>query len=194
MRTVRCNAPLRWSIATGVLIVHAAVLALLMTLRTDFPRAVRSQPETPVVTCFVVEETRVRDTVPIPEVTLQSPPVVVSALQMIKFEADDWGDISGVVAAASAPQLSRLQPVDATVFARNAGLALGQPATVVLIVEVLADGRVGTVEVARGSGDPSVDAAAVAYSRHLRWTPGTRDHQAETMRVTLPVTLVWNSA
>jgi hypothetical protein len=38
-------------------------------------------------------------------------------------------------------------------FARRAGLSRGQAATVVLVVEFLADGRTGSVEVSRSSGN-----------------------------------------
>jgi TonB family protein len=74
-----------------------------------------------------------------------------------------------------------------------AGLQRGEVATVVLTIEVLPDGTVGSVEVARGFGDASVDAEAVAYGRRLRWTPGTREHHAEVMRINFPVTLVWSA-
>jgi TonB family protein len=73
-------------------------------------------------------------------------------------------------------------------FARRAGLSRGQAATVVLVVEFLADGRTGSVEVSRSSGNSAADAEAIAYVRLLRWTPGTRDRRAEAMRVSLPVT------
>jgi len=78
-------------------------------------------------------------------------------------------------------------------FARRAGLTAGQVAGVLLTVEVLPNGRTGTVEVLRGFGNAMVDAAAVAYARHLRWTPGTQNHHAQPMRINLPVVLVWNA-
>ena len=62
-------------------------------------------------------------------------------------------------------QLSRFQPVNPASFARRAGLTAGQVAGVLLTVEVLPNGRTGTVEVLRGFGDAMVDAAAVAYAR-----------------------------
>jgi hypothetical protein len=38
-----------------------------------------------------------------------------------------------------------------------------------------------------------VDEAAVSYARLLRWIPGTEEHQAKAMRVSLPITLAWSA-
>jgi TonB family protein len=141
---------------------------------------------------MIIVEPGSRDNEPIPEVT-PATPRVSRAITMVQFESPDWGDISGVTAPTSAPILSRFQPVDSADFARSAGLQPGQAASVVLTVEVLPDGTVGAVEIARSSGDAAVDAAAAAYARELRWIPGTREHHAEAMRINLPVTLVWNA-
>jgi TonB family protein len=131
--------------------------------------------------------------VEIPEAQFERPNVQLQTITQVQFESAGWGDTSEVVAPASAPQLSRFQPVDPASFARRAGLTAGQVASVLLTVEVLPNGRTGTVEVLRGFGDPMVDAAAVAYARHLRWTPGTQNHHAQPMRINLPVALVWNA-
>lgn len=189
-------SPLRfnWSVAAGVAIVHGAVLSWLLVAHVAIDSRLAIPGESPVVmAASIVEESRARDTMLIPEIALNSPQVERSSIRMIRFESEDWGDISGVVAPSSAPQLSRFQPVDAAAFARRAGLAPGQVASVVLTVEVLPDGRVGRIELGRSSGDLTVDQVAVAYARLLRWIPGTRERHAETMRVSLPVTLVWNA-
>ena len=168
---------------------------MLSLLAGQFPQARLEEheaPETPVLLGVVLEEHRA-DPLPLPEVISVSPVIRLSPLQAVDFVAEEWGDISGVVAPASAPQLSRFQRVTPSTFAREAGLLAGQTASVVVTVEVLADGSAGVVEVTRGSGDPAVDEAAVAYCRQLHWIPGTREHHAETMRVTLPVTLVWTA-
>jgi TonB family protein len=177
--------------ALAVLTLHLAAVAPLL-LRANFRHHVQSSQKLSVVTAsFVVAEDLALDTVPVPEVT--PPRVRFESLERVRFESVDWGDISNITAPASAPTLSRFQPVDPAVFARLAGLRAGQVASVVLTVEVLPDGTVGSVEVTRGMGDSAVDAAAVAYVRHLRWIPGTREHHAEAMRISLPVTLVWNA-
>lgn len=143
------------------------------------------------LTTFIIDETATQDKVPVPEVTVEVPKLDPNSIRLIQFESGEWGDTSGIVAPASAPQLARFQPVNPRTFARRAGLAPGESASVVLLVEVLRDGHTGSVELFRGCGHPNVDAAAVAYARLLRWIPGTRDHHAEVMRVDLPVMLMW---
>ena len=182
-----------WRIAAAVLVAHVVALALI-TRSTHFRDDIQFPQEPPVATAgFIIDKPRITDTVPIPEVTLDLPRMNSRSIRLIQFESEDWGDISQVVAPSSAPQLSRFQPVDPAILARQAGLAPGQAASVVLTVEVLPDGTVGRIEIARTSGDLAVDAAAVAYGRALRWVPGTREHRAEAMRISLPVTLVWTA-
>jgi TonB family protein len=180
----------RWLIATTVAIVHVVGVAFLVGPPNHAQRDTQPPHEDPITTVFLPEQAA-RDVEPVPEVALATPRIDLKAITMIRFESADWGDISGIVAPCSAPTLSRFQPVSAAAFARRAGLRQGQAASVVLTIEVLPDGTVGMIEVARGFGDPAVDAAAVAFGRSLRWIPGTRDHHAEAMRINLPVTLVW---
>ena len=192
MREARGPADLhlRWPIATTVAMVHVAVVAFLANLAIHVQRDASFPSEDPTMVVFIAEQPT-RDVEPIPEVALATPRTTLNAITMIQLESEDWGDISGVVAPCSAPTLSRFQPVSAAAFARRAGLRQGQAASVVLTIEVLPDGTVGMIEVAKGFGDPAVDAAAVAFARSLRWIPGTRDHQAEAMHINVPVTLVW---
>jgi TonB family protein len=129
------------------------------------------------------------DAVPIPDVQLRRIRVDADSLRLIRFEDPDAGDISHVVASTSAPQLSRVQIVEPDPYARRAGLSIGRPATVFLILEILSDGSVGAISVSRSSGSAAADAAAAEYARQLRWTPGTMDHRAQTMRITFPITL-----
>src|SRR5580658_797498 len=179
------SSQFKWPIAIGVLCLHLLALACLVEpgfgLGGDGPE--HDKTATPVLNAFIIEETATLDKVPVPEVTLEVPTADLDSIRFVQFESGEWGDTSGIVAPASAPQLARFQPVDPGSFARRAGLAPGQGASVVLVVEVLRDGHTGSVELSRGCGHPAVDAAAVAYARLLRWTPGTRDHQAEIMRV-----------
>lgn len=185
---------LKWLIALGIVGAHVFAIGELVALRLQGPAAASEVSEVPIqLSGFVVDDQRIRDTVPVPELKLIQPRAALDSIRMVRFTSADWGDISGVTASASAPQLSRFQPVDPAVFARRAGLSEGQVASLVLAVEVLPDGRTGTVWMARGSGNPAADEAAVAYVRQLRWIPGTRDHHAEVMRINLPVTLVWQA-
>ena len=168
----------RWPIAIAVGVGHAAALALLLGPGVRGRSDDQVAKETEVATAsLIIEEKHLPDKEPAPH----------------KRDRRRWIDVSGVVAPASAPQLSRFQPVEAATFARRAGLAAGQIATVVLVVEVLTDGKGGAVQITRSSGDSQVDEAAIAYARLLRWIPGTEEHQAKAMRVSLPITLAWSA-
>lgn len=61
-------------------------------------------------------------------------------------------------------------------------------ATIILLIEVRADGSVGDVEVKASSGDSTIDSAAVAYVGRLHWQPALRDGNATAMRILYSVT------
>jgi TonB family protein len=194
MRSNSAHTHLQWPIAAAVVIAHVIALAWLMTWTTQGVRERDAAQKNPtIIAGFIIDDERTRDRLPIAEVALETPRIALQSITQVQFESAEWGDISGVTASSSAPQLSRFQPITPALFARRAGLASGQAASVVLTVEILPDGTVGTVEVTRSFGDPAIDAAAVAYARRLRWVPGTQNHHAQAMRINLPVTLVWNA-
>jgi hypothetical protein len=116
----------RWPIAIAVGVGHAAALALLLGPGVRGRSDDQVANETVVTTAsLIIEEKHSPVKEPAPEITLASPQIHPTALQEIEFISDEWGDVSGVVAPASAPQLSRFQPVEAATFARRAGLGGG---------------------------------------------------------------------
>jgi protein TonB len=64
---------------------------------------------------------------------------------------------------------------------------VGAAGTAVLRVHVLADGRVGTVEVETSAGHADLDRAAVEAVRQWRFEPGRRGEEPAAMWVLLPV-------
>lgn len=193
MPVIRRAQSVRWSSAVFVLVLHLVALAALTSWRApaERERDVDGRNAEVVMTGFVVEEWATQDRFPVPKIEVPIVKADSTAITAIQFESSDWGDISGVVASASAPQLSRFQPVSASNFARRAGLAKGEARTAVVNVEVRADGTVGYIELSRSSGRQPIDEAAIAYARRLRWIPGTSNHHAQAVRVSLPITLVW---
>jgi len=73
------------------------------------------------------------------------------------------------------PQLARLR---------------GYQGVVVLLVEVLADGRAGRVEIRRSAGHDILDRAALEAVRTWKFEPGRREGRAVTMSVEVPVRFV----
>jgi TonB family protein len=140
---------------------------------------------------YVVEQSNDTDVVATPEVKLTTVKYNVGELTQVRFEDAEQGDVAGVVATASAPRLTETcaQVCDPVRFAEEAGLTPGQSVTVVLVIEVLADGSTGSTNIAMSSGNSATDAIAIQYARSLRWIPGTRNRQALSMRIRFPVTL-----
>jgi len=143
------------------------------------------------ITAYLIEQSRQMDVVPLPEVKLERPRYRAIDLTQVRFEDAEQGDVGDVVAMASAPRLTEscARACDSSRFAESAGLSAGQSVTVVLVIQVLQDGSTGSTEVIRSSGRAAIDAAAVQYALSLRWVPGTRNRQATSIRIRLPITL-----
>lgn len=175
--------------AATVFVFHLAILLQLAYVPVRHAHGTGLKPEsTSAVTWLVEQDQSGLETVPLPEVQLQPFRLESTALEEIRFDDPEQGDVSGVIALASAPHLTQFRP-DVDSFACLAGLAPGQVTTVVVVIEVLTNGSVGTVTVSRTSGSLTIDAAALGYARSLHWVPGTTDRHARVMRITFPVTL-----
>lgn len=178
----------RFLIACWILAAHLVVF-LEVSKASAIGKRHEGYREISSIMAFIVSEQQGLDTVPLPDVVFKPAKIDLTSLVAIQFEDPEETGLAGVVGSTSAPRLSRVQPADLDSFAIQAGLQPGQVVTVVLIVEVLPDGSVGSVSVSRGTRDPAVDAAAMDYASTLRWIPGTIDHHAQSMRIRFPVTL-----
>jgi hypothetical protein len=181
------------SVLAGIAVSSVHVLAWIY-----FPCVIKGLPVSdvvragpPAIMAYVVEQSTDMDFVAVPEVKLAYVSLNVDELTQVRFDDAAQGDVTGVVATASAPRLTETcaQVCDPTQFAADAGLAPGQSVTVVLVIDVLADGSTGATDVAMTSGSSAADAIAIRYARSLRWIPGTRNRQALSMRIRFPVTL-----
>jgi hypothetical protein len=88
------------------------------------------------------------------------------------------------------PQIDLACRVDKAAFSHLAGLAEGQRASTVLLVEVLEDGSAGAIVVKIGAGSAAVDAAAIGYARAVRWIPAMLDGKPVAMSVVFGVSFV----
>jgi TonB family protein len=169
----------------GILLAHLLVVGLAVSGNSS-----RSTERPPVFVTFgqIFVQSESPDRVPLPLLTLDAVNVD-SQLSQIQFDDSIEEDLGAVIGSVSAPRLSRYQSVDLSVYARRAEVLPSHPVTVILAVSVLEDGRAGSVDVSRSSGNAAADAAAVDYALELRWIPGTRDRIPRAMRILLPVTL-----
>jgi TonB family protein len=74
-------------------------------------------------------------------------------------------------------------------FASRAQLRPGEVATVILLLQIGADGTVLSAEVVRGNGSEAASEAALDYARATRWIPGTVDGEPRAMQASLTVIL-----
>jgi TonB family protein len=79
------------------------------------------------------------------------------------------------------PPVAALPLPDLVSFARQMGITSGQGGTVVLRIEIHGNGAVGRVEVEVSGGNPTIDRAAVAYVRSVKWVGGRKDDKPETL-------------
>ncbi len=111
------------------------------------------------------------------------------ALRAIRFFDPNADLVPGVISPISTPQPMPSETVDPQWYALRAGMTAGEAATVMLSVEVLADGSVGDVSVTRSGGSAAIDEEAIAYIRRLQWIPGSVHRHARTMRIRWEVVL-----
>ena len=176
------------SVAAGVLSVHGLLCWALMSATFVAPSRIAPADSTSV-TVHLIETHRVQDSVPLPEPIIDKVTIQTMGIGNVTFEDVEAGEIKGVVGCKSVPRIDEAVKVDSAPYASRAGMSPGMAATVVLSVQVLSDGSVGEVQVQASSGDSRVDTEAVVYARALQWIPGTEKLRAQTMRVSVSVTL-----
>jgi TonB family protein len=169
-----------------VLVAHVLVLSLARVAQRA-PEDV-ARPAEPVSAQLIVQS-ETWDRVPAPQLRLEAPPRIETSLREIQFVDSVEAELAAISGPASAPRLMRYQTADISNYARRAHLLQGHPVTVILLVNVLEDGRAGSVDVSRSSGNAEIDSAAVDYALELQWVPATRERVPVATRIALPVTL-----
>lgn len=102
-------------------------------------------------------------------------------------EAQGPGSGPVVVEPSVDPRIALTQPAYPPAAIRG-----NQTGTVLLSIQVLADGRVGEVRVEQSSGYPLLDRAAVREARRWRLRPGARDGVPTPMWKQVPVKFTLN--
>lgn len=171
-------------IAAGLTIVVAHAMAIYIA---GEPKQVGYRPENSsafTVTMINSRETRTPIALPVQAISALSVRLDVLPAPITKADATPETRASHFQPAS----IDSTRPIKP--FSANRGeLYRARPsATIILLIEVRADGSVGDVEVKASSGNSQIDAAAVAYVGNLRWKPALREGSATTMRILYSVT------
>ena len=170
----RNNANL--TILIGVTAAHAAALYLVAAFPSEIAHPVETDS-------LVVVNIRPRivvsrlPTVPPPPIRLPKDIPIAVDLPIPDFAQPTLA----VLGVGTMPPRPDELAIDPAPFARRAGLATGQGATVVLRVEVLGSGDIGRIEIDVSGGTPEIDREAIAYATALQWVGGMVDGQPASM-------------
>ncbi len=74
-------------------------------------------------------------------------------------------------------------------FVSRAQLLPGEVVTIMLLLQIGADGAVISAEIVRSNGGDAANVAAIDYARETRWIPGTVDGEPRAMQASLTVIL-----
>jgi protein TonB len=142
---------------------------------TPPPPPVLDRPEVPAATPPREADERLAPSLAeLPPVDLQPPALAASEIAGSEG-SEAWSE-------ASSTGIRNRAPSYPTIARRN-----GWAGTVILEIEVAADGAATAVHVKRSSGYPVLDEAALAAARAWRFQPARRHGQPVTSRVSIPV-------
>jgi TonB family protein len=174
----------RFVVLAAVAIAHVCI-AMLVTGSAAADRDFTAVP----LTIEFIESKRVEQDQPAPVAPTPVLSEAVIPLESVEIPLEEDAPTATAV-MNSAPVPAAIQPLTADEFAAKFLLALTEEATVVILVEVLADGTVGTVTVDRSSGSALVDTVALEYARELKWIPGFANGEPVATRVRYGVHLL----
>ena len=181
-------------VAESVVIAVHVLGLMLATLQPQY----RSSEDVSVVPSVLIgeflRETKAENRISVFEITLVELPLkqltsdVPPALPIHLNDADTATAIAPSI-PFSAPRVEPGMVVESIPFVPNARWAAGRRVTVILAVDVSANGTVADVILERGTGDEAVDTTAIRHARKLRWIPGVLAGQPRQMRTRLVLTM-----
>ncbi|MFZ5565950.1 MAG: energy transducer TonB [Pseudomonadota bacterium] len=208
----------RLLIATGVILLHVAVLWALQTglmrraveiivpgeILSEFispPAPPAPQPQTPApqpVKQEVKPAVKPTPTPPLPAPTPEPAPVVAPAAPAPAQPAIEASTVAATAAAPQAPAPARIElPSSDAAYLNNPKPAypalsrrLGEQGKVVVRVLIGVDGTAQQAEIRTSSGYDRLDQAALATVRSWRYVPGKRNGTAEAMWFNVPINFV----
>jgi TonB family protein len=116
-------------------------------------------------------------------------PSLATADPLVEMEPPTLPSDAILEPQVEAPRIDPDSRIRIEPFAAQAQLPPGQVATVILTLQISADGSVMSAEVVRSTGTAAVNSAAIDYARATRWIPGFIDGEARAMQASLTVIL-----
>lgn len=119
---------------------------------------------------------------PILKTTMEIRPIAMPSFVVAEEESSRGSELR-------APQIDSSIEVDATSYARKAGMLPGARASVLMAVLVDANGNVVKTSIVKSSGDYRIDQAASDYARVMHWIPGSIDGEPRAMQTQVTIVL-----
>jgi len=165
----------------SVLLVGGGHLAIALLMMGDVVRSQMRSPAVEPLIVFVEPQRPVLDSS-----SLQSEP---PASQLALAAPELPPQVMLVETAVDPPKVDPGFAPDMAFYSQRANLAHGTKASVMLLLDIAADGSVITAQLVRGSDDAAVNTAAIEYAKATRWIPGTVDGVPRIMQASLNVIL-----
>jgi TonB family protein len=161
------------------LFIHVLAIAAIADMHTSSGGPAAEQPAALEVTLLAESP---EAAAPPPEIAPIALEVELPPLDSVPIDGD-----FGMGGSIQPPRMDVAGSPDIAGYSGDIALPAGQIATVLMLLEVDARGRVTSALVVRSTGNDRVDAAAAAYARATRWVPGSIGGAAQAMQTSLTV-------
>lgn len=203
------SSPRSWALAIIVLLHLGFFWVLTNGLSISIPRVFN--PEPPVLIPDIDQPRPPQPTKPIDDVEITMHPQVTAVKPELKLPASDEstetiyvpeptqpgtfpqaGDVSPPAPVLVEPKIDSRRGLSEPYYPA-AEIRQGHEGTVVVLLHILADGRVGDVKLQRSSGYPKLDESAMREAKRWRFIPGTSDGSPQAMWKQVPITFRLNN-
>jgi TonB family protein len=177
---------LRWPhVVAGSIAFLIQALAVTMFMFMRPAVRVAQIPDAVRVELSLIDTASAAPPAPALKIVLETPAIQLPLPEMQPVMFEQEAGLRGI----EPPRVDPGSTLDLAVYSARASLPPGQIATVVILVDIAADGRVTRAMVVRSTGNASADAAALDYAREIGWIAGRIAGEPRPMQASLSVTL-----
>lgn len=161
-----------------IAIVHLGFVAVFLSKPFEVQKA---RPEPVIMVADIISyETQALTVVPTSSLDTDLP---------IEIDAPALAPDAIPTEQTESPRIDPDFQVSSAPFVSRAQLSAGEVATIILMLQIAADGSVISAEIVRSSGGEAASAAAIDYAKATRWIPGSIDGEPQAMQASLTVIL-----